>query len=278
MTPASSAVPTTDALSPAPLSGRPAGPVDVPRGVRGIVGATPDVVWRNELGGLTFRLDGAFLKWAPAGSGLDLDAEAARLAWAAAWTPVPVLLERGADDEGTWFVTRALAGRSAVDERWTAEPETAARAVGAGLRALHDTLPVDGCPFDWGVPARVEAARRRAAARRAAGRVDAATEVELARRDTALDRLRDAPPVDRLVVCHGDACAPNTLLGDDGRWTGHVDLGALGVADRWADLAVAARSTTWNYGPGYEQVLLDAYGIEPDDERADFYLGLWDIT
>ncbi|WP_443062724.1 phosphotransferase [Streptomyces sp. NBC_00390] len=61
--------------------------------------------------------------------------------------------------------------------------------------------------------------------------------------------------MDRLVVCHGDACAPNTVVGDDGTWTGHVDLGTLGAADRWADLAVATWSTQWNYGPGWEEPL-----------------------
>ena len=49
----------------------------------------------------------------------------------------------------------------------------------------------------------------------------------------------------------------------DGHWSGHVDLGLLGTADRWADLAVATWSTEWNYGPGWEQLLLDAYGIAP---------------
>ncbi|MDM7854213.1 aminoglycoside 3'-phosphotransferase [Cellulomonas alba] len=272
-------MPTADpAERPAFLSGRPPGPVAVPRAVRALVGAAPDVVWRNELGGLTFRLSDSYLKWAPARSGLDLDAEARRLAWAGRWTPVPALLDQGSDDEGAWIVTRALAGRSAVDERWLAEPRTAARAIGAGLRAMHDALPADGCPFDWGVGARVEAARQRTAERRASGRLDAALEAELDRREAALDALPAAPPVDLLVVCHGDACAPNTLLDDEGRWSGHVDLGALGVADRWADLAVAARNTVWNYGPGYEDAVVEAYGVEPDDERAAFYRHLWDIT
>jgi aminoglycoside phosphotransferase len=84
------------------------------------------------------------------------------------------------------------------------------------------------------------------------------------RHDRALDLLADIPPVDRLVVCHGDSCAPNTLLTDDGRWSGHVDLGELGVADRWADLAVATWSTEWNYGPGWDKLLLQAYGVPPD--------------
>ena len=86
-------------------------------------------------------------------------------------------------------------------------------------------------------------------------------------------------PVDRLVVCHGDACAPNTLIDDDGRCFGHVDLGDLGVADRWADLAVATLSLSWNYGGEWEHVgappacggLLDAYGVDPDLERVEHY-------
>lgn len=72
--------------------------------------------------------------------------------------------------------------------------------------------------------------------------------------------------------------APNTIVGADGRWSGHVDLGALGVADRWADLAVATWSTSWNYGPGFEDVLLEAYGIDPDPLRTAYHRLLWDLT
>ncbi|HEY1642329.1 MAG TPA: phosphotransferase, partial [Streptosporangiaceae bacterium] len=93
----------------------------------------------------------------------------------------------------------------------------------------------------------------------------------------ALDRLTAIPPADRLVVCHGDACAPNTMLSDDGRWSAHADLSDLGVADRWADLAVATWSTTWNYGPGWERPLLDAYGIDPDPGRTGYYRLLWEL-
>lgn len=89
---------------------------------------------------------------------------------------------------------------------------------------------------------------------------------------------RVAQPTDRLVVCHGDACAPNTLVGEDGTWTAHVDLGSLGVADRWADLAAATWSTQWNYGAGFEDVLLEAYGVDPDPVRLAYYRALWDAT
>ena len=234
------------------------------------------IVWRNELGGLTFAIDRVFVKWIPSTSTIDLDQERERLAWASAFTAVPTVLDHGRDDEGAWLVTRALPGENAVSERWKADPAAAVAAIGAGLHAFHEALPVAECPFSWSVDDRLADIRRRAAL----GRIlperwhSDHHHLEL---EQALALLDARPPIDRLVVCHGDTCAPNTLIGDDGRCTGHVDLGALGRADRWADLAIATWSTRWNYGAGWEPALLDAYGIEPDDERTRYYRLLYDL-
>jgi kanamycin kinase len=238
------------------------------------------VVWRNELGGLTFEVgepERAFVKWAPAGSGLDLAAEAARMTWASAYAAVPRVLGQGSGAEGAWLVTTPVAGESAVSERWKAAPAAAVVAIGEGLRALHDALPVEACPYSWSVEERLDVAHRRARA----GRQDPARRHPVHQGLSVAEALSvlDVPPVvDAPVVCHGDACAPNTLVGDDGRWSGHVDLGTLGVADRWADLAIATWSTQWNYGPGWEARLLDAYGIGPDPARTRYYRLLWDFT
>jgi kanamycin kinase len=242
------------------LAAVPDGPVVVPDAVAALAGDDEvEAVWRNILGGLTFRLRGPgadrYVKWVARGTpGLDLEAEAERMTWAARYTPVPRAIDSGQDASGSWLVTTALPGRSAVDPYWLARPDEAARAIGAGLRALHDALPVANCPFTWSAAERI------------------------ARLDPAVrDQVADVPDVDRLVVCHGDACAPNTLLGDDGRWTAHVDLDSLGVADRWADLAVASASLGWNYGDGHEAAFFEAYGVEPDAERIAYYRLLWDL-
>lgn len=237
-------------------------------------------VWANELGGVTYQLGQGpqrqFLKWAPAGSGVDLVAEAVRMRWAHPYTPVPRVLATGGDGAGQWLLTSGLPGDSAVSDRWKAEPATAVATIGEGLRALHDALPVDECPFSWSARDRVATARQRAAA----GDIDPSRwdpdhrGLDLA---AALAVAAAIPDVDRLVVCHGDACAPNTLIGEDGGWSGHVDLGDLGVADRWADLAIATWSTVWNYGPGWEDALLSAYGVAPDPERTRYYRLLWDL-
>ncbi|MFE9427892.1 aminoglycoside 3'-phosphotransferase [Kitasatospora sp. NPDC006697] len=256
------------------LANSPQGPVEVPEAVLALAGREPaEAVWQNEAGGLTFRVGERFVKWTPAGSGLDLAAEAVRLRWARAFAVVPRVLEQGADTAGQWLVTAALPGGMAVLDEWKRDPATAVRAIGRGLRELHEALPVGECPFDWSVPSRL------ARVRTASGPEDWHPDHRhLGSAERALALLAEAPPVDRLVVCHGDACAPNTLIGADGRCAGHVDFGALGLADRWADLAVATWSTQWNYGPGWELPLLEAYGVEPDPERTAYYRLLWDLT
>jgi kanamycin kinase len=218
------------------------------------------VVWVNELGGVTVEFEtpsgSQFLKWAPHHPELDLQREASKLRWAGRYMRLAEVIDHGSDAAGTWLRTVGLPGESAVSARWRQDPRTAARVIGAGLRTLHERLPVADCPFSWSIEERL-------------------TRIK----DPADSWLADhRPPIDRLVVCHGDACAPNTLLDDRGDFLAVVDLGELGVADRWADLAIATYSLNWNYPGSWEDELLDAYGIERDEPRITFYRQLWDAT
>ncbi|MDI2124861.1 aminoglycoside 3'-phosphotransferase [Yinghuangia seranimata] len=280
----------THADTPVPSEPRvvpeiPTGPVPVPGVVGALAGGFPlTPVWVNELGGLTFRLDAApgdvrYVKWVAAGTPeIDLPGEAARLAWASRWIPVPEVVEHGSDADGAWLVTRAVPGVTAVDPRWCADAATITTAVagiGRGLRLLHDALPVEDCPFEWSVAQRLARADERI--EDGEGPADWSPEHRHLTVAGARALIDTPPPIDRLVVCHGDTCVPNTMLHADGSFAAHVDLGSLGVADRWADLAVAAWSLDWNYGTGYDHVLYDAYGIAPDAERIAYYRLLWDL-
>ena len=264
------------------VAGPPRESLPVPPAVLAVAaGRLVHLVWRNELGGLTFEIgsgqERCFCKWSPAMSPIGPDAERLRLEWAGAWGGVPALLSHGRDAAGSWIVTRAMPGENAMAARWKSEPRTAVKAIGRALRAFHDRLPIASCPFSSSPQVQLTDIRRHAAA----GRLPRSSwhpshrSLELS---DALARLQDPPPTDVLVVCHGDACTPNTLIDDEGQFSGHVDLGGLGVADRWADLAVATWSTQWNFGPEWVGALLDAYGVAADPERTRYYRLLWDLT
>jgi len=210
-------------------------------------GAEARLLWRNELGGLTFRVGDRVVKWNPRSTGIDLARERARLDWLAGRHPAPRVIEYDADEEAQWLVTAALPGSHAIGEPWRDDPAPAIRAIAAGLRALH-ALPAEELPKAWTGQSWV-------------GRMPAA--------------LGPRPPLVDPVVVHGDACAPNTLISAAGEWTGNVDFGDLAVGDRWTDLAVASMSLDWNFGAGHQNELFDAYGIAPDPERIRYYRALW---
>lgn len=241
------------------MAGVPQAPVELPAVVRELAGGDAvDPVWRNELGGITFRLSGGettrYLKWQDyselgplARSHVNLRAEAERLTWAGEYTSVPQVLEAGENDDAAWLLTAGIRGLPALHRRWRQEPETAVRAIATGLRHLHEALPVDACPFLGGWAE--------------------ATGAQL-------------PEPDSLVVCHGDPCVPNTLISAEGQFAAHVDLGQLGVADRWADLAIASYSISWqvNFARSYDELFFATYGVEPDEKRLKFYRRLWDVS
>ncbi len=89
--------------------------------------------------------------------------------------------------------------------------------------------------------------------------------------------LGDSPPVDRLVVCHGDACSPNTILDD----TGHVADTSTSAISVWPIGGSTPRSrhvVAWNF-PDYPGQVRDdeffaAYGVAPDPACID-YRRLW---
>lgn len=218
-------------------------------------------VWQNGIGGQTWQLDqdgvpSEYLKVGPAHPEFDPSSEAARLGWAAQWARVPRVVEHGTTTGPggqplVWLSTVALPGRTAIAHDFDVPDSQIIHELGSALRRWHDSAPVEQCPWTWSVQ---ERASRLAP-------------------DAALHRL-PAPDLD-LVVAHGDACNPNFLFANDGGFVGYVDLGRLGVADRWADLAAAVLSLGWNFGPDLGGALLDGYGIEPDPAKLGYYTALW---
>lgn len=228
--------------------------------------------WRLERGG-----EVRFAKVVLAGHIPSVPDERARLAWAAPRLPVPGLVDAGGDGRIDWMVTAGLPGVDAARAAATVAPEVLVSALAEGLRAFH-AVPAADCPFRFDLDTALPLVR----ARVDAGLVDPRRHLhpEFAHLSPAamMDRLEARrPATEDLVLCHGDYCLPNVLL-RDGRVSGYLDLGEMGVADRWWDLAAATWSVTWNLGPGWEGAFLHAYGVPEDTDRLVYYRMLYDLA
>lgn len=148
-----------------------------------------------------------------------------------------------------------------------AEPTASVGAVmGALLRRLHD-IPVTECPFDRRLDVMLAQARRRVLE----GLVDA-EDFDDDHRGLTPEQiyqrlLAERPPDEDLVVAHGDFTPSNVL---DGGLL--IDLGGVGVADRYRDLALVERDLPADFGVDELRAFYAAYGLaEPDRRRLDYY-------
>lgn len=245
-----------------------------------------DVSWEtfytNDLGVVTYKHAGEagtwFLKVAPPDVEPGLEAEAGRMRWAQQHLPVPEIVGTGRTESGgSWLLTQGLDGDDATRAQLRDEPRRLVTALALGLRRFHATA-IEACPFSFRLSESLALAEARVRRGVVFPQRDFHPEHAGLSAEGALDQLvrADTGPED-LVVCHGDYCLPNALVEGD-RVTGFVDLGELAVADRWWDLAIATWSITWNLGPGFEQVFLDAYGAELNLAKRDFYRLLYDVV
>lgn len=90
----------------------------------------------------------------------------------------------------------------------------------------------------------------------------------------------DNRPDEDLVFSHGYFCLPNIFLKDD-KVSGFIDLGNMGIADRYQDIALCYRSLNNNlagayggkvYGKIDDNLLFDCLGITPDYEKIRYYI------
>lgn len=199
---------------------------------------------------------------------IDLVAEGERLAWLRRQgIPAAEVL----DCRPGLLVTAEVPGRSAAESWPAADRPRVVDALTDLTRALH-ALPVADCPFDRRLAVTVPQAL--------------AAEVDLddldderhgwTREELVAELLATRPRQEDLAVCHGDLCVPNVLF-DPGTCevTGVIDTDRLGVADRWADLAIITRSLAARYNPQYGPWaagrLLDRYRVPPDPAKIAFY-------
>lgn len=252
-----------------------------------------------------------YLKHGADDAALAIADEFARLQWLQGRWPVPAIehfevstnaaASTASEDESaphgkTWLLTHALPGRTAYE--WLAGDGDgdgdAARAVeivaaiGRFLRRLH-ALPVSTCPFNARHELQLDLARQRLDA----GLIDA-DDFDDERQGWSPEQVWAAmhallPMDEDLVVSHGDLSLDNILIGDrerggdcdgdrdeDGKGAveviGVIDLGRVGIADRYRDLAILANCLD-EFSPDLRATFFTAYGIaEPDARKLDFHL------
>lgn len=91
--------------------------------------------------------------------------------------------------------------------------------------------------------------------------------------------LENNRPDEQMVLSHGDLCMPN-VFAKDGDISCYIDIGDMGVAGMWRDIALCWRSLKHNCSGMYTGVdlgdhteeLFEQLGIAPDWDKINYYV------
>ncbi|NIK62472.1 aminoglycoside 3'-phosphotransferase [Kribbella shirazensis] len=224
-----------------------------------------------------FRRGDVFAKCCGPAGVAELAAERDRIEWLAStglpgatvvdWLELP--------SGGACQVTSAVPGLPG-DALAPVSRERAMRSLGGILRELH---ALTDCPFERPLASVIATAED--VVRRDAVNPAFLTDEwrKVAPAELLAEVVAERPYVESVlepVVCHGDACLPNIFFDPDTlEVTGLIDLGRLGVADRYVDLALTTIQLhdEWSADPG---PFLASYGVPNPDPRRLYFFRLLD--
>ena len=169
--------------------------------------------------------------------------------------------------EDDWLLTRRVLGEDCTHAAYLSDPVRLARLYGGLLRRLHE-MPTEGCPAPDYLGKYIALVEQNYET----GNFDKTqfpdsfgyTSAEEAW--SVFSAGKHLLRADTLI--HGDYCLPNVML-KDWQFSGFIDLGNSGVADRHIDLFWGCWTLWFNlHTHDYRDEFLDAYGRDRVDEDA----------
>ena len=204
---------------------------------------------------------GFYLKSAEKGK-LTREAKMTRYYFSKGLGPEVLAYDSGDQD---WLLTAAVPGSDCLAEEYLRQPARLAETLGCLLRMLHEQ-PHDDCPI-----ADMTAERLNEAANCYQNRLyDTSLFPDNWGYATLEDAWKEIEQNGRYLkgdtLIHGDYCLPNVML-DAWQFSGFIDLGSAGIADRHFDLFWGIWSLEFNLKTDRcTQRFLDAYGRESVNE------------
>jgi len=192
--------------------------------------------------------------------------------WLADRLPLPQVIEYAVENGLSYLLMTRIPGEMCCSPYYMEHSDEMVGLMAEGLKRLW-AIDIADCPRERTLQGDLNAALQRIRN----GRLNP-DELSECGFETAEDMalwLESHPMEYDPVLSHGDYCLPNLLL-QDGQISGYIDIGGIGIADRYSDIVDCWNSLKNNFGgvfggpvyPDFDpDILFEKLGITIDPEK-----------
>lgn len=211
----------------------------------------------------------------------ESDNEHRMMEWLIDKLPVPRIVSFDREEGVNYLLMSRIQGNMACSPKLLANPSELVKVLVDGLKMFWD-VDVAECPNNNSIDNKLRMAETRVSL--GLCDVEHAEPTTYGRNgfknpENLLQWLKDNRPEEEFVLSHGDYCLPNIFI-KDGQISGFIDLGRVGIADPYQDIALCYRSLQRNYDGTYggrvykgfdPKILFDELNLKADWDKIRFF-------
>lgn len=198
------------------------------------------------------------------------------LKWLYGKLPVPEIILYDDENENEYLITKAITGEMVCSGKYLKEPNVAIKIIKEAFDKIY-SIDISNCPLDVSNHYKLSLVKRNVENRLV--KDSDLTEETLKKFGSAeglLEYLIDNQFKEELCFSHGDTSLPN-VFGLNDKFSGFIDVGECGIADKWFDLAICEKSIIRNFGKQYVSKFYEELGVIPDRKKIEYYLLMMEL-
>lgn len=214
-----------------------------------------------------------FLKMAKKGL---LTQEFNALNWLNGRLSVPEIVLFDDETENEFLITKAIPGEMVCSEKYLDNPMLALEIIKEAFNSIY-SVDISDCPFDVSNKYKLSLIKNNVEKGLIKNEnLKSETLKRFGNVEGMLNYLIDNQFEEELCFSHGDTSLPNIFSFND-KFSGFIDVGECGIADKWFDIAICEKSIRRNFGEKYVSKFYEKLNIVPNRNKIDYYLLMMEL-
>ena len=205
-----------------------------------------------------------------------LTSEKEKLSWLSGKLKVPKIVLYNVNDKVEYLVTEGLKGEMVCSKAYEENPKKGIKIIKEAFDNIS-FVDIKDCPFNVSIDYKLKLVENNVV-NRLLNINDISVDVlkKFKTPDNILKYLKENKFDEEPCFSHGDTSLPNIFAYKD-KFSGFIDVGECGIADKWFDLAICEKSIVRNYGKEYVDEFYNELGIKRDKKKVESYLLMMEL-